>query len=259
MTEPSKNKLKGVVSLFSKEELKKYFINFIILIGAVEFFIFFISFIGNLGPDKGPFPWKAYSLAAFTAPVIIIFLLGISVAAFNRYMFEKKGNADADQTDPLQKYEQRGYAIKINSILHFMRHIPLLPGLLFLIIGAIIIYKIDTIIRFAGLAGEATIRYAMVFLAVALILATILGLVWLTINYKLRKKTLEQRYEYKTKVMKHAGLIFLDDNTVIDNKGTIVIDGNKNIIELQSLSNNDIPFLPSSAESIRKLKSPKSH
>lgn len=248
LNKSGKYKPQGIATLFTKEELKKYFINFLVLIGGIEVFIFFITFLGNLGADKGPFPWKEYSLAAFITPVFMIFFLGISIFAFNKYMFEKQTIDHADPYHSIGENERDGNSGKIKSILNLMRYIPFLLCLIFLIIGAIIIYKIDVILHYAGIAGEATFKYLAIFIAVILAVAAIFGMVWLILSYKLRKNNLTYRYEYKKEVMKEMGLILIDDHTVINDKGEIVSCGNKDFIELNGSSDKELTLLPSPHE-----------
>ena len=78
---------KGIAALFDKEELKDLFIKYLILIGVIEGFIFFVSFISQLGPENVPFPWKSYFFAAFIIPLTITFLLGVILIGFERYVY----------------------------------------------------------------------------------------------------------------------------------------------------------------------------
>ena len=82
-----KIKQKGIASLFDKEELKKFFKNYLILIAIAETFVFFVSFVSQLGPDNTPFPWESYFFAAFIIPIAITFLLGVCIMGFNTYLF----------------------------------------------------------------------------------------------------------------------------------------------------------------------------
>ncbi|MBC2745372.1 MAG: hypothetical protein HGJ93_20750, partial [Desulfosarcina sp.] len=77
MSADKKEKHTGLASLFDGVELKSFFINYLWFIVAVEILIFLVSFLGNLGPDKGPFPWKFYFYVSFITPVAITFLLGV--------------------------------------------------------------------------------------------------------------------------------------------------------------------------------------
>jgi hypothetical protein len=87
MSPDKKDKQTGLASLFDGVELKSFFINYLWFIVAVEILIFLVSFLGNLGPDKGPFPWKFYFYVSFITPVAITFLLGVFILAFNQFIF----------------------------------------------------------------------------------------------------------------------------------------------------------------------------
>ncbi|MCK5680570.1 hypothetical protein KAI46_07150, partial [bacterium] len=78
---------KGIATLFEKEEIKDLFRTYLITICVIEGFIFFVSFLSQMGPETVPFPWKSYFFAAFIVPLTITFLLGIIVISFDRYIF----------------------------------------------------------------------------------------------------------------------------------------------------------------------------
>ncbi|MBN2706843.1 MAG: hypothetical protein JXR89_10425, partial [Deltaproteobacteria bacterium] len=78
--------LKGIAALFEREELKDLFRTYLITICVIEGFIFFVSFLSQLGPENVPFPWKSYFFSAFITPLVITFLLGVIVISFDRYL-----------------------------------------------------------------------------------------------------------------------------------------------------------------------------
>ena len=75
----------GVARLFDAVQLKSFFLNYLYFIVAIEILIFLVSFVGNMGPEKGAFPWKLYFYSAFIIPVASTFLLGIFILAFNKF------------------------------------------------------------------------------------------------------------------------------------------------------------------------------
>lgn len=75
-------KRKGVASLFDDYEIKDLFRRYIQLLIVVEVLIFLVCWVYQLGLDQVavtgapvdvPFPWKAYFLVAFSAPVALTF------------------------------------------------------------------------------------------------------------------------------------------------------------------------------------------
>ncbi len=222
MSAKKKDKFSGVAGLFDSVELKSFFINYLYFIIGVEIIIFLVSFLGNLGPSKGPFPWKFYFYVAFVAPVAITFLLGVFILAFNQYLF---GNRilKTEGDDPSEEdIEQKGQMLKIGSFLSNMRQVPFLPMLFLLIAGAVLVYKMDAIFLFMINAGEKVISYILIAAGVLLVAGLIIGLIWVVTNYKLSKKHMEHEYKYRNEVMEKLGFLILEDDTVIDKNGKTV-------------------------------------
>jgi hypothetical protein len=223
MVKSQKENYVGLASLYAPEQLRNYFLNYIYFIIGVELFIFLVSFMNNLGPDKGPFPWKFYFYVAFMIPVAITFLLGLFIIAFNKYIFgmnpstEDTGYLKGEDGDTKNKY------LKFNTMLHSLRHIPFVPTLFILVIGSVIAYKIDDIILFVFKAGEKVLYYVAIAAGVLLGAAFIFGLIWVISNYLLSKKHMEEEYEYRKDVMKNMGFLILDDNMVIDKEGRVIM------------------------------------
>jgi hypothetical protein len=213
----------GLAGLYAPEQLRSYFLNYIYFIIGVELFIFLVSFMSNLGPEKGPFPWKFYFYVAFMVPVAITFLLGLFIIAFNRYIFgmnpstEDPGYPKGEDGDTKNKF------LKFNTMLHSLHHIPFVPTLFVLVIGSVLVYKIDDIFLFVFKAGEKVLYYIAIAAAVLLGAGVIFGLIWVISNYLLSKKHMEQEYEYRKDVMKTMGFLILDDNMVIDKAGRVIM------------------------------------
>jgi len=225
MSESSRKKQRGVATLFDTGELKKYFKNYLILIGIAELFIFFVSFVGQLGPDNVPFPWRSYFFAAFIIPIAITFILGLCIMGFNSYLYGDTPVPDNNVIAFPQDAQQKGYLYKFQVLLYSIRQIPLLLGLILLGLCAGIIYKIDDIMLFIGHAGEKTAQYLLLALAVLLAVAAVFIIIWMVLNYKLRKKSMAYQYRYRSDVVQHTGLIILDDQTVLDNEGNLMTHG----------------------------------
>lgn len=225
----SKKNNRNVVALFNNHELKGLFKSYLILMGVVEILIFFVSFTTQIGPDPKPFPWKTYFFAAFIVPVVITFLLGLFVMAFNKVLY---GGNDTDSSMVfVNDAAQKGYIYKFQVFLYSIRQVPFLLGLLLLGVCAGVIYKIDTILFFIGRAGEKTAQYVLLTLAIVLAVAVVFAMVWMFLNYNLRKKTLEYQYKYKSEVVEKTGLIIMDDNTVVDEKGQTVDKNSTRLLE----------------------------
>src|SRR5690554_1493624 len=120
--------LKGIATLFEREELKDLFIKYLILIGVIEGFIFFVSFISQLGPENVPFPWKSFFFAAFIVPLTITFLLGIIVLGFDRYLYGHQPEDDDSDRRHLSVAEQQSRIQKFHAVMYVIRQIPFLLG-----------------------------------------------------------------------------------------------------------------------------------
>lgn len=254
MVKGQKDNYVGLASLYAPEQLRSYFLNYIYFIIGVEIFIFLVSFMSHLGPDKGPFPWKFYFYVAFMVPVAITFLLGLFIIAFNRYIFgtnpsaEDTGYLKGEDGDTKNKY------LKFNTMLHSLRHIPFVPTLFVLVIGSVLVYKMDDIFLFVFKAGEKVIYYIAIAAAVLLGAGVLCGLIWVISNYLLSKKHMEQEYEYRKDVMKTMGFLILDDNMVIDKEGKVIMrHPSQSLLEGELQSVENVKSLPSPVQQGEKV------
>ncbi|MDY0189916.1 MAG: hypothetical protein RBR22_04200 [Desulfuromonas sp.] len=212
---------KGMAALFEREELKDLFMKYLILIGVIEGFIFFVSFISQLGPENVPFPWKSYFFAAFIVPLTITFLLGVIVLGFDRYLYGHQPS-EASAGTGLSPAEQQGRIHKFHSFIYVIRQVPFMLGLLVLVVLSGVAYKLDGILAVIGHVGAETAHYALVVLSVVLGVGTLLGLVWMIMSYNLRKKAMEYQYQYKKDVVDKTGMIILENDRVMDKQGKLI-------------------------------------
>lgn len=207
--------------MFDSAELKALFLKFLILIGSVELVIFFLCWLYQLGLNEFdrygnvdiPFPWKTFFLLAFLIPVGITFLLGLFITAFNNYM----RTADESIVPPGEDKKIRHRLVMWWGI---FSQAPFLVMLLLLGIVAGMIYKLDAIISLIGSLGAAALTYIILVAAAGLTVMTLLGLIWMVMTYRLKKKSME--YYYKREVMERLGVVFLDDRTLVDADGTTI-------------------------------------
>ena len=218
---PSLSQPKGIAALFEKEEIKDLFRTYLITICVIEGFIFFVSFLSQMGPETIPFPWKSYFFAAFIVPLTITFLLGIIVISFDRYIFGHQG-IGSEASDLFQKAaETRSRIHKFHAFLYVIRQIPFLFGLLSLVALSGIAYKLDDILAVIGHVGGRTAHYLLIGLAVVFAAAVVIGLIWMFLSYNLRKKNLEYQYQYKKDVIDKTGLVIIGEDRVLDREGRV--------------------------------------
>lgn len=244
MSESKNEKFVGVASLFDGVQLRAWFLHYLYFIIGVEILIFLVSFVGAIGPEKGPFPWKFYFFVSFTIPIAITFLLGIFILAFNKYLFgssllEEK-NAEMDGASS----ERKSYMLKMNMVLNNMRHAPFLSVMFLLIMGSVVAYKLDDIMLLVFNAGEKVIKYVLISIAILLIGGLIFGIFWVIANYKLRKKHMEHHFQYKKDVMAQMGLLIMDDETVINKDGKVIAEKDFKLIEMDQGDKKKFQILP---------------
>lgn len=236
----------GVARLFDAVQLKSFFLNYLYFIVAIEILIFLVSFVGNMGPEKGTFPWKLFFYAAFIIPVACTFLLGIFILAFNKFFF---GINPADEEiggSPMDEEEPKNHFLKLSAYLTNMRQVPFLPILFLIVTGSMLLYKMDDIFLFIINAGEKALSYILIGAAVLLGIAILLWLLWLLVNYRLNRQQMQYEYKYKNDVMDKLGLLILDDNTVIDRKGKIISQPESLVYEGEETGKGTLKILPPS-------------
>ncbi len=233
----SHHKTKGVAALFDKDELKSLFRSYLVTMFVIEAFIFFVSFLSQLGPENVPFPWKSYFFVAFTTPVTITFLLGIIILSFDRYIFGHKSSGDEFKDFFKSASETRSRIHKLHATLYVVRQFPFLLGLLTLLALSVVAYKLNDILAVVGHVGERTAHYLFIGLAVVLAVAFVVGLIWMFLSYNLRKKTLEYEFQYKKDVIDKTGLILIGDGRVMNQDGRVL--SFNNIHELTGRSRPD--------------------
>ncbi|WP_448384209.1 hypothetical protein [Desulfosoma sp.] len=225
----------GVAALFDDTERKELFRKYLIFLGWLEVAIFVGCWLYQLGTDGydrfGPverhFPWKVYFLVAFLSPVAVTFLLGTIVVGFNRYFggFGGVYPADDGEDGPSRMAPEDAKSYKMTAAVAWLQKLPYL-GLLILLGAAVgVVYHLDVVLRVIGEIGEQTVRVALMAGGTLLAVTCFFALVFLLLNYKLRKRSME--YHYKSQVAERYGLVILEDNTVLNRDGKLLVRGKK--------------------------------
>jgi hypothetical protein len=220
MSSDNQTKFAGIASLFESKEIKRFFKNYLFAICLLETLIFFISLFCLLEPFSMNFPWRYYLLASFLTPVVMTFLLGLVVKAFNVFFIENGADPMANSESVDQGVRQGGTFAKLNSSLSFLRQAPFLLSLLFLIVGAVIFSQIDHIFAVIGTVGEKAVVYALITLGVLFLVFTIFAFVWLILKFKLEK--VKYQTDHKREVMLQLGMFLTDDDRLINHDGQII-------------------------------------
>ena len=231
-TSASGRPLWGIAALFDDFERKTLFTKYLFFLGWVEVLVLAVCWLyslgearyDRLGPVESPFPWKAYFLVSFLAPIAITFLVGVVIVAFNKY-FAGIETSPGTHGVVAGDSQTAGRLHKLERMVAWLQRLPFLALLLLLAIGAMLFYKLDGILSFLTGVGEQSVRFLLIASAVLVALASVFGLLLILLNYQLRKKSME--YQYRSEVAERYGLIILEDNTVLSRDGRLLVDGRK--------------------------------
>jgi hypothetical protein len=213
-------KSEGIASLFSKGELKSFFKVYLYILFVLEILIFFISFLCQLEPIHINFPWRYYLLASFLTPIVLTFLLGIVVKAFNLFCFGLSTPVEEPAASPGAEGPEKSASTRLTSSLRFFNQMPFLFAMLLLIVGAVVFSQSDHILAFLGAVGEKALVYGLIIMGVITFLATVFAFVWLVVRFKLEK--IRYQYEYKRDVMLQLGVLVTEDERILDRSGQAI-------------------------------------
>lgn len=215
-------KMTGIAGILKKTEIKEYFDTLFILVGGIEFVIFIAHFIGSMGAEKGPFPWKQYFFVSFMAPVVLMFIIGLIVIGFNYYLYGSQQSAFDLEESPFVGAKIKRFGHSFKFLFSIIQQVPVLVGLFILGIGSIVLFKLDVILKVLGHIGEKTAFYLFIILCVLISGALIFLIFWLYWQFKLQKFNIQREWEYKQKVIETSGLIILDEHTVFNKDGEVI-------------------------------------
>jgi membrane protein implicated in regulation of membrane protease activity len=114
-----------------------------------------------------------------------------------------------------------------------IQRLPFLALLLLLGVGTAFFYKLGAIVALIGSIGEKSVSILLTSLSVILLLASIFALILIVLNYRLRRTAME--YQYKAQVAEKFGLVILEDNTVLNSSGKLLVNGRKFVKALEVL------------------------
>lgn len=239
----------SLAGLFNDLERKEIFKKYLFFLGWIEVLILALCWLAQLGdgsydqygPIDIPFPWKIYFLLSFLVPIGITFIIGVIVVGFNQYFIDPNHESPPDLAHESAQIlgEKSGRITKMYKMVHLLQKLPFLALLILLTVGAFVFYKLDAFLSFVGTVGEKSVKYMLMGSVILLAVASIFGLILILLNYRLRKRAMD--YEYKRDVAERFGLIILEDNTVLNREGQLLING-KNFKDA-------VPLLPAAEPS----------
>jgi hypothetical protein len=222
--------LRGIAALFDDMERKDLFRKYLYFLCWVELGILLTCWlyqIGDSGRDgESTFPWRLYFLVAFLAPVAITFLMGTVVVGFNKYFAEpEQASAEVESRSETAESAGTGRIQRLSRMVALIQRLPFLALLLLLGVGTAFFYKLNAIVWLIGSIGEKSVKILLTALIVILLLASIFALILIILNYRLRKTAME--YQYKAQIAEKFGLVILEDNTVLNSSGKLLVNGRK--------------------------------
>jgi hypothetical protein len=179
---------------------KRYVFNsFLVVVALVEILIlgftliWQIDFEGIFGEHSGnvvAFPWKAYLLASFIAPIALLFLFGLIIQGFEILAQESEAPAGV-------KVKTAGFW----RVRYLLGLLGFMAALVFLAQGKAAFALIASGIKSMGLVGS----YLLIALLAMILLYLPLRLV---LRYRLEKKAME--YQYLLQLAKRHGVLIID-------------------------------------------------
>jgi hypothetical protein len=180
---------------------KRYVFNsFLVVVGLVEILVLVFTLIWQMDegiftdhPKVIPFPWSQYLLAAFIAPIALLFLFGIIIQGFD--LLCREAPASIPGVSP-GKWGARLWRIRyLLGLLAFMVILVVALNAPAALSGA------SAVIKFIGLGGS----YVLIALLALALLYLPLRL-WL--RYRLQKKAME--YQYLLTLAERHGVVVVD-------------------------------------------------
>jgi hypothetical protein len=222
--------LRGIAALFDDMERKDLFRKYLYFLCWVELGILLTCWlyqIGDSGRDgESTFPWRLYFLVAFLAPIAITFLVGTVVVGFNKYFAEpEQASAEVESQSEAAESAGTGRIERLSRMVALIQGLPFLALLLLLGVGTAFFYKLNAIVWLIGSIGEKSVKILLAVLIVILLFASIFALILIILNYRLRKTAME--YQYKAQIAEKFGLVILEDNTVLNSSGKLLVNGRK--------------------------------
>ena len=181
---------------------KRYVFNsFLVVVGLVEILILIFTLIWKIDFDAMfstqvraavPFPWQEYLLAAFMAPIALLFLFGLIIQGFEMLC------KDAPEAAP---HARGGWTAGLGRFRYLLGLLAFMAVLVLFLRGKAVFSLLSSAIKFIGLGGA----YGLVALLALALLYLPLRL-WL--RYRLQKQAME--YQYLLTLAERHGVVIVD-------------------------------------------------
>jgi len=204
-THPTKNQKRETVfqmarffNFYDPLEKRYVFNSFLVVVGLVEILILVFTLIWQL--DEGifterprviPFPWSPYLLAAFVAPIALLFLFGVVIQGFEFF----------GQDPPEASVSAKGWGARWRRGRYLIGLLAFMAVLGLAVQGKSALPLVAAAVKFIGLGGA----YGLIAL-----LALALLYLWLRLwlRYRLQKQAME--YQYLLTLAERHGVVVVD-------------------------------------------------
>ncbi len=184
---------------------KRYVFNsFLVVVALVEFLILAFTLIWKMDFEgiffnqvstPVPFPWKEYLLAAFIAPIGLLFLIGLIIQGFAVLCRAAPDALAGPGTGTL--------GAKLWRVRYLLGLLGLMAVLVFILHGKSAFHLLAVGVKAIGLGGS--------YLLIALLALALLYLpLRLFLRYRLQKKAME--YQYLLTLARRHGVVVVDPN-----------------------------------------------
>jgi hypothetical protein len=217
---------------------KRYIFNsFLMVVGLVEILILVFTLIWKIDFDAifanemraaAPFPWKEYLLAAFMAPIALLFLFGLIIQGF-----EVLGRGTPESGSGGGRWARLGRWRYLLGLLAFM------AALVVFVNGKYVFQLLSATIKFIGLGGA----YGLIALMALALLYLPLRL-WL--RYRLQKQAME--YQYLLTLAQRHGVVLVDPKLHPELAAELEAQKNGAAPAVSLLSGPDLPGKPGPPE-----------
>ncbi|HLD47345.1 MAG TPA: hypothetical protein VJA64_05935 [Desulfobaccales bacterium] len=178
---------------------KRYVFNsFLVVVGLVEILILVFTLIWQVdegifteSPRLIPFPWSPYLLAAFVAPIALLFLFGVIIQGFE-FLGQEASEARAGG---------KGVGSRLYRLRYLLGLLAFVTVLGLVILGRDAPPLVAAAVKFIGLGGA----YGLIAL---LALALLYLWVRLWLRYRLQKQAME--YQYLLTLAERHGVVVVD-------------------------------------------------
>lgn len=166
------------------------------------------------GSMEYTFPWKAYLVSVFLAPVGVMFIIQIIGMGFSRIIL-----GDPDLSDVAGEHMPERMKRWV-GLVQGMPTAILLAGLLFV---GLLLYNMDVVMGFLLKLGQTAAELAL-WVGIGIFVAWLISYVaklWLM--YRTRRMT--EEYAFRREVLEKTGIAIIDEKTAITADGRMLTSG----------------------------------